>query len=57
MVDEMVTLLKAEQGEDDGKKACCIESFGQRKDEGKVLAHQVSDHRDATADNKDQLSK
>ena len=33
-----------------------IKSFGQTEDEGTVLAHQVSGHRDATADNKDQLS-
>ena len=29
VIDEMVTWVKAEQGEDDGKKACCTESFGQ----------------------------
>ena len=52
----MVTLLKAEQGEDDGKKVCCIKRFGQTEDEGKVLPHHVSGHRDATADYKDQLS-
>ena len=32
MIDEVATLLEAEQGEDDGKKACCIKSFGQTKD-------------------------
>ena len=56
MIDDMVTLLKAEQGEDDGKKACCIKSFGQTKDEAKVVAHQTFSHRDAIVDSKDQLS-
>ena len=56
MIDEVVTLLKAEQGEDDGKKGHCAESFGQTEDEAKVLGHQVSGHRDATAEYKDQLS-
>ena len=55
VIDETVTLLKAEQGDDDGKKAYCTESLGQTEDEGKVLAHQVSGHRDAIAV-KDQLS-
>ena len=33
MIDETVALLKAEWGEDDGKKAYCTESFGQTEDE------------------------
>ena len=49
-------MLKAEQGEDDGKKACCIKSFGQTKDEAKVVAHEISSHKDAIVDSKDQLS-
>ena len=56
MIDEMVTLLKAEQGENDGKKACCIKSFGHMEDEAKILAHQICDHREAIADYSDQLS-
>ena len=55
MIDEVVTLLKEEQGEDDGKKAYGTKSFGQTEDEAKVLAHQVSGHRDVIADYKDQL--
>ena len=55
MIDEMVTWVKAEQGEDDGKKACCTESFGQTEDEAKVLAHQGSGHRDVITGYKDQL--
>ena len=53
MIDETVTLLKSEWGEDDGKKAYGIESFGQTEDEDKVLAHQISGH--TTADYKDQV--
>ena len=34
----------------------CIKSFGQTEDEAEVLAHQISGHRDATADSEDQLS-
>ena len=45
VIDEAVILLKAEQGEDDGKKAYCTESFGQTKDDAKVLSQQVSGHR------------
>ena len=56
MIDDMVTLLKAEQGEDDGKKAYCIKSFGQMEDEAKVMGHHISSHRDAIVDSKDQLS-
>ena len=56
MIDETVTLLKAELGEDDGKKVNCTESFGQTEDEAKILTHQVSGRRDAIVDTKDQLS-
>ena len=56
MIDEVVTLLKAEQGENDRKKACCIKSFGHTEDEAKILAHQICDHREAIADYSDQLS-
>ena len=56
MMNETVTLLKEEQGEDDGEEASCIKSFGQMKNEAKVLAHRISGHRDAIADYKDQRS-
>ena len=56
MIDETVTLLKDKQGEYDGNKTYCIKGFGQMEDEAKVLAHQVSGHRDAIADYKNQLS-
>ena len=54
VIDETVILLKAEQGEDDDKKACCTESFDQTED--KTLTRHISCHRNAIADYKDQLS-
>ena len=56
MIDETVTVLKAEWSEDDGKKACCIKSIDHTEDEAKVLAHQICDNRETIADHKDQLS-
>ena len=35
MIDEMVVLLEAEQGEDDGTKACGIKSSGQTEEEAR----------------------
>ena len=55
-IDEIVTLLKAEQHEDDGKRVYCIKSFGQTEGQAKVPTHEISDHRDTTADHEDQLS-
>ena len=45
---DMVTLLKAEQRDNDSKKAYCIESFGETEDAAKDLAHQVAGRRGAT---------
>ena len=56
LIDETVTLLEAEQGEDDSKEAYCIKNIGQTEDEDNVSAHHISGHRDAVADFKDQLS-
>ena len=56
MFDEMVTLLKADQGEDSSKKAYCIKSFDETEDEAKALAHQLTGHNDAFAGYNDQLS-
>ena len=44
MIDEMGTLLKAEQGGDDSGKARCIKSFDRTEDEAKVLARQIAGH-------------
>ena len=40
-IDEMVTLLKAEQSEDDSWKTCCIKSFDETDDETSDLATQM----------------
>ena len=36
MIDEVMTLTKAEQDDDDGKKACGIKSFGQTEDKDQL---------------------
>ena len=54
--DEMVTLLKEEQCEDDSKKTYCIKSFDETEDEAKVSARQIDGHKDAMEDYKDQLA-
>merc|ERR1712136_291094 len=56
MIEEMVGLLKAEQVDDDDKKAYCVQSFDKTEDEAKVLAHQIAGHKDALEDYQEQLS-
>ena len=56
MIDEMVTLLEAEQVGDDNKKAYCIKSFDVRDDEAKAPARQIAGQKEAIEDHKDQLS-
>merc|ERR1712136_436780 len=56
MIEEMVGLLKAEQVEDDDKKAYCVQSFDKTEDEAKVLAHQIAGHKDTVEDLEEQLS-
>jgi len=56
MIEEMVGLLKAEQVEDDDKKAYCVQSFDKTEDEAKVLAHQIAGHKDTIEDYEEQLS-
>merc|ERR1712136_271492 len=56
MIEEMVGLLKAEQVEDDDKKAYCLQSFDKTEDEAKVLAHQIAGHKDTIEDYEEQLS-
>ena len=51
MIDEMVTLLKAEQSEDDSRKEYCIKSFDETRGRG-----QRSSHKDAVKSCKDQMS-
>merc|ERR1712012_353587 len=56
MIEEMVGLLKAEQVDDDDKKAYCVQSFDKTEDEAKVLAHQIAGHKGSIEDYKEQLS-
>ena len=56
MIEEMVGLLKAEQVDDDDKKAYCVQNFDQTEDEAKVLAHQIAGHKDTMEDYEEQLS-
>ena len=56
MIEEMVVLLKAEQGDDDSKKACCLENFDKTEDDAKALAKTIARHKDATQEFQEQLS-
>ena len=51
MIDDMVTLLKAEQSEDDSREEYCIKGFDETRGRG-----QRSSHKDAVKSSKDQLS-
>ena len=55
MIEEMVVLLKAEQGDDDSKKAHCLENFDKTED-AKALAKTIVGHKDATQEFQEQLS-
>ena len=48
MIGEMVTLPKAEHGENDSNKACCSKSFDWTEDNVKVLVRQVTGHGDVS---------
>ena len=56
MIEEMVVLLKAEQGEDDSMKAYCLENFDKTEDDAKALAKTIAGHMDATQEFQEQLS-
>jgi len=56
MIEDMVVLLKAEQGEDDSKKACCLGNFDKTEDDAKALAKTIAGHMDATQEFQEQLS-
>ena len=56
MIDEKVTLPKAEQGDDDGKKTYYIKGFDQTEDKDKVSTRQIKGHKDTIDDCNDQLS-
>ena len=55
MIEEMVVLLKAEQGDDDSKKARCFENFNKTED-AKALAKTIVGHKGATQEFQEQLS-
>ena len=52
MIEEMVTLLNAEQGDDCNKKAYCSET----EDDAKALTISTEGYKDDTQEFKDQLS-
>ena len=56
MIEEMVGLLKAEQVDDDDKKAYCVQSFDKTEDEAKVLANEISGHRGTIEGYEEQLT-
>jgi chromosome segregation ATPase len=43
MIDEMMALLKKEQGDDDDKKEYCLSEIDSTEDKTKVLEHELSD--------------
>ena len=53
----MVTLLNAEQGDDDSKKASCLENFDKTEDDAKALAKSIVRFSDNIQESQDQLSK
>ena len=57
MIEEMVVLLKAEQGVDDSKKAYSLENFDKTEDDAKALAKTIVVHKDATQEFHEQLSQ
>ena len=57
MIEEMVTLLNVEQGDDDSKKASCSENFDKTEDDAKALAKSIVDFSDNIQEFQDQLSK
>ena len=56
VIDEMVTLPKTEQGEDDSKKAYYTKSCDQKENEAKVLLRLIAGHKEAIENCKDQPS-
>jgi len=56
MIEEMVSLLKQEQIDDDNKKTYCVDSIDRLEDEGKSLAVDIKSHKSAISDFTEQLS-
>jgi len=57
MIDEMVTLLGREQGDDDDKKAYCEANLDKTEDELKALENTLSDLEKAIEADKDSIAK
>jgi len=57
MIDEMVTLLGKEQGDDDDKKAYCEANLDKAEDELKALENSISDLEKAIETDKDSIAK
>jgi hypothetical protein len=55
MIDEMVSLLKQEQTDDENKKTYCLDSIDRAEDEGKSLAIDIKSHKSGIADFSEQL--
>ena len=57
MIEEMVTLFNAEQGDDDSKKASCLENLDNTEDDAKALARSTVGYQDYIQEFQDHLSK
>ena len=57
MMEKMVTLFNAEQGDDDSKKASCLENFDKTEDDAKALTKSIVGYQDSIQEFQDQLSK
>merc|ERR1719498_1519388 len=56
MIDDLVELLKKEQGEDDEKKAYCETEFDTSDDKKKALEHDIADLEKAIADAEESIA-
>ena len=57
MIDEMVSLIKQEQTDDENKKTYCLDSIDRAEDEGKSLAIDIKSHKSGIADFSEQLEE
>eukprot|EP00450_Noctiluca_scintillans_P000408 CAMPEP_0194501534 /NCGR_PEP_ID=MMETSP0253-20130528/22736_1 /TAXON_ID=2966 /ORGANISM="Noctiluca scintillans" /LENGTH=79 /DNA_ID=CAMNT_0039343523 /DNA_START=32 /DNA_END=268 /DNA_ORIENTATION=- len=55
MIDEMVSLLRQEQTDDENKKTYCLDSIDRAEDEGKSLVLDIKSHKSGIADFTEQL--
>ena len=57
MIEEIVTLFNAEQGDDDCKKASCLENLNKTEDDAKTLAQSTAGYQDYIQEFQDHLSR